>query len=145
MLGAHLEGMPLNWQLTERGGRMVKRCRTAPGYRLYALAGTKPLKPGLIRDDNFTGPGIEAEVWSVPEDQFGSFVAAVPPPLGIGSAVLDSGETVKSFICEPWAVAGATEITALRRLARLHGVIEVTNRAYKNFSRVAAVRHMIGS
>ncbi len=112
VLGAHLEGQPLNWQLTERGARMVKRCRTAANYRLYALTGTKPLKPGVIRDDSFKGPGIEAEVWSVPEDKFGSFVAAVPAPLGIGSAVLDSGETVKSFICEPFAIPGATEITS---------------------------------
>ena len=101
VLGAHLEGQPLNWQLTERGARIVKRCRTAANYRLYALAGTKPLKPGLIRDDSFKGPGIEAEVWSVPEDQFGSFVAAVPPPLGIGSAVLDSGETVSRLSVNP--------------------------------------------
>ncbi len=111
VVGAHLSGQPLNWQLTERGARLLKTCRTAPGYRLYALDGTVPPKPGLVRDDGFQGPGIEVEVWAVPEDRFGSFVAAVPPPLGIGSATLDSGETVKCFICEPYAIAGATEIT----------------------------------
>jgi len=66
----------------------------------------------LVRDEGFAGPGIEVEVWAVPEDQFGSFVAAVPPPLGIGNAVLDDGATVKCFICEPYAIAGAREITA---------------------------------
>jgi allophanate hydrolase len=111
VVGAHLSGQPLNWQLTQRGARLMKTCRSAPEYRLYALAGTKPAKPGLVRDEAFSGPGIELEVWAVPEDQFGGFVAAVPPPLGIGNAVLDSGETVKSFICEQYAIGSAREIT----------------------------------
>jgi allophanate hydrolase len=111
VLGAHLTGQPLNWQLSERGARLVKTCRTAPGYRFYALEGAVP-KPGLIREEGFAGLGIEVEVWAVPEDRFGSFVAAVPPPLGIGNAVLDDGDIVKCFICEPYAIAGAREITA---------------------------------
>jgi allophanate hydrolase len=111
VVGAHLTGQPLNWQLTERGGRLLKACRTAPQYRLYALEGTMPPKPGLVRDNGFRGPGIEVEVWAMPENQFGGFVAAVPAPLGIGSAVLDDGETVKCFICEPYAIGGASEIT----------------------------------
>jgi len=110
VLGAHLTGQPLNWQLTQRGARLLKTCRTAPGYRFYAIEGAIP-KPGLIREDSFAGPGIEVELWAVPEDQFGSFVAGVPAPLGIGNAILDNGETVKCFICEPYAVAGALEIT----------------------------------
>jgi allophanate hydrolase len=97
--------------LTRRGARLKKTCRTAPGYRLYALAGTKPPKPGLVRDDQFQGPGIEAEVWTIPENRFGSFVAEVPRPFGIGNVTLDSGELVKGFICEPYALASATEIT----------------------------------
>jgi allophanate hydrolase len=109
--GAHLSGQPLNPQLTQRGARLKKTCRTAPGYRLYALAGGNPAKPGLARDDEFQGPGIEVEVWTIPEDQFGSFTAEVPKPLAIGNVTLDSGESVKSFICEPYALAGSTEIT----------------------------------
>ena len=111
VVGAHLTGQPLNWQLTERGARLMQTSRTAPGYRLYALPGSVPPKPGLVRDDAFQGPGIEVEVWAVPADRFGSFVAAVPPPLGIGNATLEDGRTVKCFICEPYAIAGATEIT----------------------------------
>ncbi len=111
VVGAHLSGEQLNWQLTERGARRMKTCRTAPGYRLFALDRTVPPKPGLVRDDTFRGPGIEVEVWAMPEDRFGSFVAEVPPPLGIGSVLLDSGETVKCFIAEPYAIVGATEIT----------------------------------
>jgi allophanate hydrolase len=111
VVGAHLTGQPLNWQLTERGARCVRACRTARGYRLYALDRTMPPKPGLVRDPDFEGPGIEVEVWAVPEDRFGGFVAAIPPPLGIGSAVLEDGQTVKCFVCEPYAVLGAAEIT----------------------------------
>jgi len=111
VVGAHLSGQLLNSQLTQRGARLKKTCRTAPGYRLYALAGSKPARPGLARDDQFQGSGIEVEVWTIPEDQFGSFVAEVPEPLGIGNVMLDSGESVKSFICEPYALAGSTEIT----------------------------------
>ena len=111
VVGAHLCGEPLNDELTNRQARLIKACRTAPGYRLYALDGSIPPKPGLVRDQQFRGPGIEVEVWAVPEHQFGSFVAGVPAPLGIGNAVLDDGSTVKSFICEPYAVGGATDIT----------------------------------
>ncbi len=101
VVGAHLTGQPLNWQLTSRGACLIKTCRTAPDYRLYALANTRPAKPGLVRESGFQGDGIEVEVWAMPENQLGSFVGAVPPPLGIGNAMLDSGEIVKSFICEP--------------------------------------------
>jgi allophanate hydrolase len=111
VVGAHLSGQPLNHELCNRQARLVKTCRTAPGYRLYALDGTMPAKPGLVRDLQFRGPGIEVEVWAMPEHQFGGFVGGVPAPLGIGNALLDDGSTVKSFICEPYALAGATEIT----------------------------------
>jgi allophanate hydrolase len=113
VVGAHLNGQPLNWQLTGRGARLMKTCRTAPGYRLYALENVVPLKPGLVRDNGFAGRGIEVEVWAIPENQFGGLLLEVAAPLGIGSATLETGEVVKSFICEPYAVRGATEITHL--------------------------------
>ncbi len=111
VLGAHLAGQPLNWQLTERGARLLRTTRTHPGYHLYALEGTRPPKPGLVREAGFDGPGIEVEIWAVPEDQFGGFVAAVAPPLAIGAAMLETGETVKCFVCEPYAITGAPDIT----------------------------------
>jgi allophanate hydrolase len=111
VVGAHLSGQPLNKQLTQRGAHLQKTCRTTPNYRLFALPDSSPPKPGLIRDEHSQGGGIEVEIWSIPEDQFGSFVAAVPPPLTIGTATLDSGECVKCFLCEPHAVSGALEIT----------------------------------
>jgi len=111
VVGAHLTGQPLNSQLTQRGARLLKTCRTAPGYRLYALANTTPPKPGLVREEGFAGPGIELEVWQMPLSQFGSFVGLIPAPLGIGSVTLDDGTTVKGFICEPAGLQPATEIT----------------------------------
>jgi allophanate hydrolase len=112
VVGAHLTGQPLNRQLTDRGARLVQTCRTSPEYRFYALADTSPPKPGLVREPGFEGPGIAVEIWAVPSHHFGSFVAGVPPPLGIGSVQIDTGEWVKGFICEPGGLAGATDITA---------------------------------
>jgi allophanate hydrolase len=112
VVGAHLEGQPLNWQLTERGAQLARSCRTAEDYRLFALSGTIPPKPGLVREQGHKGPGIEVEVWNIPVEEFGSFVAAVPEPLAIGNVRLDTGEWVKGFVCEPLALSGATEITA---------------------------------
>ena len=109
--GAHLAGQPLNHQLTSAGAFLIEKCSTSPNYRLYALRGTIPAKPGLVRAKE--GAAIELEVWAVPEDKFGVFVAAVPPPLAIGSCTLACGRTVKSFVCEPRAIEDAEEITHL--------------------------------
>ena len=111
VVGAHLTGQPLNWQLTQRKGRLVKTCRTHPDYRFYALKGTVPAKPGLVRVPGYEGPGIEVEVWALPEHTVGSFVEGVPPPLAIGSLRLEDGSFVKGFLVEPAAVEDATEIT----------------------------------
>jgi allophanate hydrolase len=111
VVGAHLSGQPLNSQLIERGARLLKTTRTLADYRLYALGGTKPPKPGLVREVGFAGPGIEVEIWVVPQDQFGGFVADVAPPLAIGNATMADGETVKCFLCEPYAIAAALDIT----------------------------------
>jgi allophanate hydrolase len=107
--GAHLSGQPLNHQLTDAGAFLIEMTTTSSGYRLYALRGTIPPKPGLVRAK--TGAPIEVEVWAFPEDRLGGFVAGVPPPLAIGSCMLASGATVKSFVCEPYALDDAVEIT----------------------------------
>ncbi|MGI4789280.1 MAG: allophanate hydrolase [Janthinobacterium lividum] len=111
VVGAHLTGEPLNRQLTERGARLTTAAKTAVGYRLYALANTLPAKPGLVRAPGFEGPGIDVEVWAMPTSQFGSFVAEIPAPLGIGSVELADGSFVTGFICELFAVEQASEIT----------------------------------
>ncbi len=113
VVGAHLTGQPLNHELTSRGARLVRAGRTAPEYRLYALTGTVPAKPGLVRVRPGQGGAIEVEVWELDEAAFGGFVAVVPPPLAIGTLRLDDGGEVKGFVCEPLAVEGARDITAL--------------------------------
>ncbi|WP_461480527.1 allophanate hydrolase [Porticoccus sp.] len=110
--GAHLEGLPLNWQLTERGALLKSRTRTKPCYRMYALAGGPPFRPGLVVDES-DGAAIEVEIWSVPVAEFGSFVAGIPAPLGIGKVMVEDGSDVTGFICEPRGVEGATDITHL--------------------------------
>jgi allophanate hydrolase len=110
VVGAHLSGQPLNRHLKERGSRLLRTTRTAPGYRLFALD-TSPAKPGLVREDDYRGPGIEVEVWAMPEDRFGGFVDAVPSPLVIGNVALHDGASVKGFLCEPAAIESAQEIT----------------------------------
>ena len=110
VVGAHLTGQPLNWQLLERGARHIDTIKTSASYRLYALAGTSPPKPGLQRvTDN--GSAIEVEVWELPLRTFGELVADVPPPLAIGSLELADGRWVKGFVCEPAGLAHAKDIT----------------------------------
>lgn len=112
VVGAHLTGQPLNKQLTERGATLVKTCRTAPDYRLYALAQTVPPKPGLERVAAGAGFAIDVEVWQMPLIHFGSFVGLIPAPLGIGTLRLEDGSEVKGFICESYALREAVDISA---------------------------------
>jgi len=113
VVGAHLAGMPLHGQLVERGCRLRARTTTAPAYRLYALPGTVPPKPGLARvGEGAAGVTIEVEVYDMPADAVGSFLALIPPPLGLGSVQLADGSWVKGFICEGAALADATDISA---------------------------------
>ncbi|WP_336707037.1 MULTISPECIES: allophanate hydrolase [unclassified Cedecea] len=109
VVGAHLRGMPLNHQLTDRNAVFVEATHTAETYRLYALANTKPPKPGLVRAAE--GQPIAVELWDIPLARFGEFVAEIPAPLGIGTLTLQDGRRVKGFICEPCATEGATDIT----------------------------------
>ncbi|MGZ3160104.1 MAG: allophanate hydrolase-related protein, partial [Burkholderiaceae bacterium] len=110
VVGAHLTGMPLNSQLTERDAKLISRTQTAPIYRLYHLKDTAPPKPGLMRMPD-SGASIEVEVWEMPLRHFGSFVSLIPSPLGIGTIMLKDGSSVKSFICESYGIEGAKDIT----------------------------------
>jgi allophanate hydrolase len=111
VVGAHLSGMPLNGQLTERGATLLRQTHTAPDYRLFALPGTVPPKPGLLRVAPGQGTAIAVEVWSMPASRFGGFVALIPAPLGIGTLSLGDGSTVQGFICEPWALEQAEDVS----------------------------------
>ena len=111
--GAHLSGFPLNSQLIERGGRLVKTCKTSTDYRLYALVGEAPLRPGLIRVDQSStkGVAIEVEIWSLPTHSLGSFLQGIAQPLGLGKVQLDDGSWTTSFICESYAISDALDIS----------------------------------
>lgn len=110
VVGAHLSGMPLNAQLLERGAILLQATHTAPNYRLFALPNTQPPKPGLKRVTQ-NGAAIAVEVWNMPLDQLGSFLALIPAPLGLGSLELADGSWVKGFICEGYAMEGALDVT----------------------------------
>jgi allophanate hydrolase len=112
VVGAHLSGMPLNHQLTERGAQLEGTARTAPDYRFYLLPDTTPPKPGLVRCAEGAGHSIEVEIWRMPAEHYGSFVAGIAPPLGIGTLRLQRGGSVQGFLCEAVAVGGALDISA---------------------------------
>ncbi len=109
VVGAHLAGLPLNHQLPTRGAKLVETCRTAACYRLFALPNTTPPKPGLARHQR--GRAIEVELWDLPSAAVGSFVAEIPAPLGLGTLELEDGRHVKGFICEPYGLEDARDIT----------------------------------
>ena len=110
VVGAHLSGMPLNTQLTERRARLLEQTTTSPNYRLYALPNTTPPKPGLQRNET-NGTEIILEVWEMPASEFGSFVDLIPAPLGIGNVELADGRWVNGFICEGYGLDGARDVT----------------------------------
>ncbi len=111
--GAHLSGLPLNGQLTQRGGRLIRSVRSAACYKLYALPGGPPHRPGMVRvtESDAGGAAIDMEIWEMPAAAFGSFVAGIPSPLGIGTVELEGGGSVQGFVCEAWATAEARDIT----------------------------------
>ena len=111
VVGAHLSGMPLNGELTRRGATFVRAASTGPEYRLYALPGGPPHRPGLVRVKE-DGCSIAVEVWALDAAAFGEFVAAIPAPLGIGTVRLADGSSVMGFLCEQAALDGARDITA---------------------------------
>ena len=111
VVGAHLSGMPLNGELKDLGARFLEATWTTPDYRLYALANTKPKKPGLLRISRNAGSAIAVEIWALPVAAFGEFVAAVPPLLSIGTLALADGRMAKGFMVEAEAVTGARDIS----------------------------------
>jgi allophanate hydrolase len=112
VVGAHLSGMPLNGELKALGGRLLEVTTTSDDYRLYALPKTTPPKPGLIRVAEGQGVAIELEIWALPADGFGRFVAAVPPPMSIGTIRLAEGRAVQGFLVEAQGIVGACDISS---------------------------------
>ena len=110
--GAHMDGLPLNGQLRDRGGYLVQSTRTAAAYRLFALSGERPRRPGLVRMSD-GGASVAVEVWAVRSAEFASLVEGIPAPLGLGKVELYDGERVPGFLCESYAAEGAIDITEL--------------------------------
>jgi allophanate hydrolase len=114
-VGAHMEGLALNWQFQERAGRLVRKTRTAPRYRLHSLTGARATRPGLVHVGEPDGVAIEVEVWEMDSAHLGSFIALVGAPLAIGTVELADGSSERGFVCEPRAVAagsGALDISS---------------------------------
>jgi len=111
VVGAHLSGLPLNHELRNLGARLLQVTSTAPEYRLFALAGGEPRRPGMLRVAAGKGSAIAVETWALSAEAFGRFVANVPPPLSIGTLKLADGSTVKGFLVEAEAVTGARDIS----------------------------------
>ena len=109
--GAHLDGLPLNWQLRQRGGRLLEATQSSPDYRLYALAGGPVQRPGMVRVAE-GGAAIAVEVWELPSSELGSFLTGIPAPLGLGKVQLADGSWETGFICEGYGLEGASDITA---------------------------------
>ncbi|KAK9474873.1 uncharacterized protein V1510DRAFT_428218 [Dipodascopsis tothii] len=111
VVGAHLSGLPLNYQLQDVGAKFVKATSTTASYKLYHLANTTPPKPGLRRVAE-GGSQIALEVYDVPTARFGEFMALVPAPLAIGTVELEDGTWVKGFVCEQSGYEGAKDVTS---------------------------------
>ncbi|WP_397451587.1 allophanate hydrolase [Pseudomonas sp. NA-150] len=110
--GAHLDGLALNWQLKQRGARLLEATHSSPDYQLYALAGGPPFRPGMVRVAQ-DGVAIAVEVWELPSSELGSFLTGIPAPLGVGKVQLHDGRWESGFICEPYGLEGATNISHL--------------------------------
>jgi len=108
--GAHLRGLPLNHQLVERGARFVAEVHTAPAYRLYAFTDGTVQKPGMVRTME-GGIRVPLELWDLPEAAWGSFLAAIPHPLGLGKVELEDGSWVTGFLMEASAIPRCAEIS----------------------------------
>jgi len=111
--GAHMSGLPLNWQLTELNATLVKKTQTKKGYRLFVLENKDPIRPGMIYDSTSSSQ-IELEVWSMKVENFGKFMKQIASPLGIGSVFLEDDTYVYGFLCEADFVKDAKEISELK-------------------------------
>ncbi|MEM6911993.1 MAG: allophanate hydrolase [Verrucomicrobiota bacterium] len=110
--GAHMRGLDLNSQLTDRGAWFLRETRTAPAYRFYKLPGGPPERPGLIRVEK-GGRAIQVELWAMPLKRLGDFLAEIPSPLGLGRVELAEGREVLGFLCENWIVSKAQDVTIM--------------------------------
>jgi len=108
--GAHMSGLPLNYQLTDLSATLLQKTTTASSYQLYALAGGPPYRPGLVRQAK-SGCAIQVEVWEIATSALGQFIQSIPEPLGLGKVEIANGEVIIGFICQPEGIATAKNIS----------------------------------
>lgn len=113
LVGAHMAGLPLNGEIVALGGRLAREARTRPCYRLFALPGGPPHRPGLLRVVPESGGSVAVEVWAIPSGEIGALLSGIPAPLGLGTVLLADGTAPKGFLVEAAGVDGAEDITAL--------------------------------
>ena len=111
--GAHMSGLPLNNELTDRGAEFIRKCRSAKKYQFYALENFVPPRPGMVRSVDQKVNNIGLEVWALPKTSFGDFISKIPEPLSIGTIELEDGTSVKGFLCESYVIAHAKDITKI--------------------------------
>lgn len=111
VVGAHLSNFPLNKALTTLSATLHSTTTTSPSYKLFSLPATSPPKPGLLRVAKGQGTSIEVEIWSIPVSKVGEFLCTIASPLGLGSVELVDGRWVKGFICEPYGLEGARDVS----------------------------------
>ena len=111
--GAHMEGLALHWQLSDRKARFVERTQSAPCYRCFLLPanGRIPDRPGMVRVSE-GGAAIELEVWEIPQSTMGSFLEGIVAPLGLGRVELADGTHACGFVCEGLVSETARDITS---------------------------------
>ncbi|MDR2192805.1 MAG: allophanate hydrolase [Endomicrobium sp.] len=108
--GLHMNGMELNRDLKSLGAKFIKKTKTDKTYKLYAL-NTNPVKPGLVKVCS-QGAQIETELWSLAQKDFAEFVSKADSPMSFGKIKLFDGSETFGFLCEPYAVKNAVEITS---------------------------------
>lgn len=111
LVGAHMAGLPLNAGITALGGRFLRAAETGPCYRLFALPGGPPARPGLLQVEAGTGFAIALEVWAIPSERVGALLASIPAPLGLGTLRLADGTAPKGFLVEAEGTRGAEDIS----------------------------------
>lgn len=111
--GLHMRGFALHYQLTSLQAEYVETTYTKPQYKLYALP-TFPEKPAIVKTISEKGEKIEVELYELTYDALGRFMEVVPSPLGLGKILLEDGREVIGFICEPYALDNAFDITVFK-------------------------------
>ena len=111
------------WRIADaRCARFIEETTTTADYRLLRARGRRRRRsPGMLRVGDGEGAAIAVEVWALTAEAFGHFVAAVPPPLSIGTRAARRRPRRKGFLVEATAVERRARHLELRRLARVYG------------------------